>query len=210
VIEIVGRDKASMVKAFSAKDIQHVRGVRAELGNPLMRTVAGKREIADQLLEKFQGQITPEQYLTFLSTGRLEPMYESERGEVQNIRDENDRLSQGQPVKMLAIDNHELHIREHKCLLNKSDYRYNDAIAKPILDHIKEHMQAQGPAQGAPGEDGKAANGPPGVEGVRQGQAANDGPDKPQQAQVPGVDASQLGARLPNMPQPPAAAGGAR
>lgn len=197
VIEITGRDKAPMIREFSAADISHIRGVRAELGNPLMRTVAGKREIADQLLEKFQGKITPEQYLTFLSTGRLEPIYESERGEEHNIRDENDRLSRGLPVQMLAIDNHELHVKEHKCLLNNGEYRYNDAIAKPVLDHIKEHMmQMQG------GGGGEAANGPPGMEGVRQGKAANDGP-KSEQAQVPGVDPAQLGARLPNMPRSP-------
>jgi hypothetical protein len=214
VIEIAGRDKARMVKEFSSKDLKHVRGVRAELGNPLMRTVAGRREVATELLANFGPgspsgyQITPEQYLAFQSTGRLEPMYEHQRSEVQLIRAENDRLSSGQPVKALGTDHHMLHIREHACVLHNPEVRYNDGLAGPVTQHIMEHMNLlmsiPPPLLEATGQQAPQMMPPPPDAGAGPPpEGGGDEEEGPQQATVPGVDPSQLEAPLPNMPQPP-------
>lgn len=238
LIEIAGRDKARHAKSFTGADLQHVRGVRVEVGNPLMRTISGKREQLDWLLANYGPAsgapppwvISPEQALAFLSTGRLEPTYEHERSEVQSIRAENDRLIRGEPVKMLILDHHMEHIKEHACVFHDPEIRFAPA-GHPIADnasaHIREHMDmvkramedpvlyavlsATGqvlppplpPMAGPPmGPEGGAPEGGPPPD--------DDAPPPADRADVPGVEPSQLGAPLPMMPESPmpAAPGG--
>lgn len=138
MMEIVGRDQRSMLKQFSGADIAHVRRVVVNVGNPLMRTTAGRLEVATQLIE-----MPPEERETFLSvvdTGRLDSKYEATRTRALLIRAENERLADGTAVKVLATDPHELHIQEHLSLLDNPDVRDDDMTSALVLQHIQEHI----------------------------------------------------------------------
>ena len=229
LIEVAGRDEAGNIQAFQAEDLRHIKRIRVELGNPLLRTMAGKEQVASTLLERFPEKVSPEQFLGFLTTGRLEPLWRADSSRVRGIREEGQRLLSGEPVIALATDYHELHIREHTALLDKPDVRYGDqAIAKAILDHVKEHadlaentdpglllMTGQrlpdivlqgppdepppGPQQG-PGPGGPG--GPPMAPGGPEGGPAQPPPLNTPDQFVPGAS-SMAGERPPKLPRLP-------
>lgn len=148
---IVGKHNRSLMKEFSADDIQQVSRVVVDLGNPLSRTTAGRVEMANQLLQaqKFE---TPEEYLNVITTGKLEPLTESRQTQLLNIRAENEKLRDakapqvgpdGQPIKIvkaLLTDKHPLHILEHMSVLDDPDTREEPDVVNAVLAHVQDHL----------------------------------------------------------------------
>lgn len=136
---IAGKSNRSLVKEFSAKDLDKISRVQVDVGNPLTKTLAGKVNTADMLLEK--GMIkSPEQYLQVLNSGKLEPVIEADQAQLMLIRAENEDLSEGQPVEALLTDNHLLHINEHSVVLASPESRKNPELVNAVLAHIQEHI----------------------------------------------------------------------
>ena len=154
---IVGKHNRSLMKEFSADDIQQVSRVVVDLGNPLSRTTAGRVEMANQLLQaqKFE---TPEEYLNVITTGKLEPLTESRQTQLLNIRAENEKLRDAkappppqmgpdgmpiQPPKVvtaLLTDKHPLHILEHMSVLDDPDTRLEPDVVNAVLAHVQDHL----------------------------------------------------------------------
>lgn len=162
---IVGRANKGFVQEFKGDDLSRIERVAVDLGNPLQRTVAGRVQVAESLLEK--GLIkTPEEYIQVLSTGKLEPVLEATQKEMLAIKAENERLAeaapepQDQPVGSLALlqpqapptmtaapnviamltDNHPAHIREHAAVISSPDARDVPGVVERALSHIQEHI----------------------------------------------------------------------
>lgn len=138
MISVAGKfNRGDMVK-FQGDDIDQIERVVVELQNPYMSTLAGKKEIADELIAR--GLVNAQQYVTFLDTGRLE--VETEAPEANNalIRSENEAMQDGKPVPVLVTDKHLQHIQEHLCLLTKPDIRLNSMMTQNVLGHIQQHI----------------------------------------------------------------------
>lgn len=138
IANISGSVNRSYLKEFSGQDIDKINRVVVDLGNSVMRTNAGRLEIANNLLQ--QGLVSPDQYITVLNTGRLEPMFESQQKELLLIRAENENLSNGIPVSAIACDSHALHIREHRSVLADPESRVNPQVTIAALNHMQEHI----------------------------------------------------------------------
>lgn len=164
LIQISGKNNKSYMKQFTAKEIGSISRVTVDMGNPLARTTAGKVSMAQDLMK--MGMIeTPEQYFQVLTTGRLEPLFEGKQAEIMNIKAENEALSSGLafvvpegqdymtlvqqtpglektvPVIALLVDNHPMHVREHKAVLADPEMRKNPLIVKATLQHIFDHIK---------------------------------------------------------------------
>jgi hypothetical protein len=226
-VEIAGPDEVPLVRSFKANDIAGVRQVRVELAPPLLRTLAGKMEIADKMLESYgPKEIPPSSYMTLVATGRLPPLYKRQTGQVRNIRSENERMMTGEPVEVLQTDNHYRHITEHACLLDDPEVRLDVARRMPVLQHIAQHaieydalrneqpalwaitqepldpaMMEMLMALGGPPPGAPPANGPPMPEAANGPPAGAGGAPPAPRAEVPGGD---LGRAGPLMPQNPA------
>lgn len=138
LIEQVGADQRGYISEFKADALSLVRRIAIDLGSPLMRTTAGRRDIADTLLQN--GMIpTPQSYVGFIQSGKLEDLHNPERDTAILIKRENELLRSGQPTKVLITDMHEAHVREHMAELATPDVRMNDEVAGVILAHIQEH-----------------------------------------------------------------------
>lgn len=136
---IVGKNRRSQMKEFSSQDLDGVSRVEVQITSAVSKTQAGRIQIADNLLQ--QGLIKrPEQYISVVETGRLEPVIEAEEAELLNIRSENELLSEGKAAVMLALDNHQLHIREHKAVLDDPSARTNQEVIAATTAHIQEHL----------------------------------------------------------------------
>jgi len=138
---VAGRAKQSFLKQWQGEDIDQLDRVVVKRVSAFSRTTSGKLEIANNLLEA--GFIKdPEQYIGVLKTGNLDVMTEAPRARALLIRAENERLRDGQPVRMLVTDPHALHIQEHLTVLDDPNTRENPEITEIVLAHIREHIDA--------------------------------------------------------------------
>jgi hypothetical protein len=139
IMSIAGKSGRSDVVEFTGTDLANIERVVVETGNPLAKTVEGKMQIAQMLL---QAQIIkhPDELLQVIQTGNLDPMIEGKTSELMNIQAENEELSNGQSVQAILTDEHLLHISEHKSVLADPSARKNPTITKASLDHINQHL----------------------------------------------------------------------
>ncbi len=196
-------NRAYVEKQFTGDDLANVNRVIVDLGNPVAQTKAGRLEIAQQLIQ--YGIVkTPEQYFTILNTGQLDALTDDMQDELLLVKNENERLSQGQPVPALAIDKHQIHINSHKSILSDPDLRTDELLTRTVLDHINEHInllrstdpallsligeQPLGPIGGGtpPPQQGTDANqsAPPNP-GLQEAAGMPPAPNQPSMPQVP-------------------------
>ena len=93
-----------------------------------------------QQMLQMQAIKTPEQYFQVINTGRVDVMFEGEQSELMLIKAENEKMAAGQPVSALAIDRHDIHIKEHKSVLADPDLRDDPTLVTAVLNHIQQHI----------------------------------------------------------------------
>lgn len=213
---IAGKNNKSYMKDFTGDDLKSVNRVIVDLGNPVSRTVAGRIQMAQDLL---QAQVlkTPEAYLQVVETGSTEPAVEDQRAVELCIDDENEALREGRPVMAVIVDQHLKHINGHASVIAGTSERMDPALVKRVTDHIAEHINAlrttdpallnalgQAPIQVMPNgmpPPPQGANAPqPNAQPPAQGEA----PAQPQVEAPPG-SSPEITANMPTMPQAPAA-----
>jgi hypothetical protein len=139
VVSIAGKSQRTLVQEFTGDDLDSINRVTIDVGNPLASTTAGKVQLAENLIAN--GMIKdPQQYIQVLTTGRLESVIEGEQAELLNIRAENEEMSIGNEVLVLATDSHRQHILEHKALLASPEARRNPQLIQLIAEHINQHI----------------------------------------------------------------------
>jgi len=140
VIALSGKHNRGMAKSFKGEDVHDVEDVMVDLGNPISRSIAGKTEIANMLLDK--GVVTDvRSYLTVMETGNLDILTEGETSENHLIKRENEALMGGQGMDALTGDAHLAHMKEHKALLADPSVRLNSDRTSIVLSHIQHHIQ---------------------------------------------------------------------
>lgn len=141
LVLISGLSNRSEAKEFTNKDIADIDRVIVEAANPLTQTLAGRIQIAQDLLQA--GVLNKEEYMTVVQTGQIEPLYAYEKSELLTIKKENEDLQSGKKAVALTTDNHPLHIREHLTLLSDPAVRNdpNNPVVVNTLNHImQEHI----------------------------------------------------------------------
>jgi hypothetical protein len=197
---VVGKNNRSMLNQFSSTDLDGVDRVDVQRASALTATTAGRIELADNLL---QAQLIkrPEQYISVLESGRLDPLIESERSQLLNIRSENEMLQDGQQPIAIITDNHALHIREHLAVLDDPEARMDQAVRDATLAHVAEHkdLWAQCPIEYLMATQQQPSPVPPmapqdpmQMEGPGANPAAMEPKAPPQQMKMP---------KLPNVPE---------
>ncbi len=147
---MAGKSNKGAMRSWTGKDVNQIDRLTCDLGNPAFRTIAGREGVADKLLDK--GLIKdPTQYLQFMKTGNMDPMFEGPLSKLELIRKENEMLLEGKPVKALVGDSHIQHAQEHRVILDDPEIRsladQGDQLAMQIvsntLAHIMEHKNQQ-------------------------------------------------------------------
>ena len=138
--EIVGKNNKTLLQEFTSDDISLINRVQVQAANPITKTLAGKINLADTLLQS--GIIkTSDDYLMVLQTGNLQPMIHAETSELLLIADENEKISSGEVPPALYSDNHVLHIREHNAVGSSNEARANPEIMEALLAHCQQQIE---------------------------------------------------------------------
>lgn len=138
-IALVGKYNQWELKQFTGEDVNSINRVIVDVGNPLSKTIAGRVQMAEQMLQ-MQIIKNPQQYIEVMNTGRLDVMYEGDQKQLLSVRRENERLMDGKQVHALATDRHKMHIEEHSSILSDPDLREDDNLTQVVLQHIQEHI----------------------------------------------------------------------
>lgn len=97
MLEIAGHDERPYLQSVSPSAFKGIRRVTVKTANPMLRTQAGRLEIAKVLIET--GSIKdPQKILELLVSGQLKPTYQGPRSRMLHIRWENERLASGAEV----------------------------------------------------------------------------------------------------------------
>ena len=139
VAMITGKYNRSYMKDFSGKDLSQINRVVVDAGNPLSKTLAGRIQMAENLLQA--GFIkNPDQYQMVMQTGNLDYLLEGDTKELYNIRSENEGLAGGEAQQALITDAHATHIKEHKAVLSSPEARQDPNVIQVVTQHIMEHV----------------------------------------------------------------------
>lgn len=132
------KTKRASFDEYDQNDVAQVVGFRVERVNPAFKTLGGKTEAADKLLER--GMIKrPEQYINFLKTGNLDTLTNYDQTKYQHVQAENDQLKKGIKPTVMISDDPILHMQEHDSVLHSPEARENPDVVQATLAHMQEH-----------------------------------------------------------------------
>lgn len=138
MFQIVGEDLSDMYsKSWEPQDLNDITNVRVQLGDPSQDTTIGRRETADHLIQ--YGEISTDQYFQIRETGQAGVAINSKVSHASLIKKENEMLTRGELPLVLKADKHIDHIKEHLCLMDRPEIRYNRNAVGFILRHVQEH-----------------------------------------------------------------------
>jgi hypothetical protein len=138
LVSIAGQDEQWTAQSFKAEDLQDVQRVAVKTASALSRNIAGRKELADNLLMNKMIE-DPREYLQIIETGNLSPVFRGPINELTNVKAENEMMLRGETPHAVLWDNHSLHIREHRGELD-TKARYDQRLAGVINTHLMEHF----------------------------------------------------------------------
>lgn len=136
---IAGSFNRPLLKNFEGKDLAGIDKVVVEATSALSKTQAGKIQIAQDLLSSGLIRNTRE-YISVITTGQIDTLWESEMSEILLVKAENEDMRDGQVVTALACDDHKLHWLEHRTLLSNPDARKDPQLISIVTQHMVEHQ----------------------------------------------------------------------
>ena len=126
------------MKEFSSKDISNISRVFVDIANPLSHSIAGRVQMAEQLLQ-YQ-QINAEQFVSLIHTGNLTAITEDVIREEFLVRGENEALINGEIPLVIFTENHKKHINHHRSVLFDPELKKDVGLVARVQQHIQSHI----------------------------------------------------------------------
>lgn len=159
--------KTTYAHEFKNSDLASFERVTLDITNPTMATYGGRQNDVEQLLAAGLIQDIGT-YFRVKDGAPVSTTYESVVDESNLMQKENDDMLEGMECPVLFTDNHQMHIQQHKALLNNPEIRRNGQMVQLILMHIEQHNQMMMqqmpppmPGQPQPGGAPQATGGQP-------------------------------------------------
>lgn len=127
-------------KSFGKKDIDKIDKIIVRYGNPLAQTTSGRIAMANSFMS--EGFVkTPQEYIEVVETGDLEPLLEADESQMHLIKEQNEKLRQGEMVPCSLYDNHPLMILEAMSILSNLDTRADAKVIQTVQQFVEQHRQ---------------------------------------------------------------------
>lgn len=147
MVALAGVANKGAMESFSGEDLVQIERVTVDLGNPAMRTAAGRMEIADKFYEK--GEINAREWMQVSATGSMDAIMERKQCDVELVQKENELMRDGKPVRAMVGDAHLYHMDQHYSVIADPQLRTwaaqgdpaSIAIIEAATAHIQEHEQ---------------------------------------------------------------------
>lgn len=127
-------------KSFTKTDVDKIDKIIVRYGNPLAQTTSGRIAMANSFMQ--EGFVkTPQEYIEVVETGDLEPLLEADESQMHLIKEQNEKLRNGEMVPASLYDNHPLMILEAMAILSNLDTRGNAKIIQTVQQFVEQHRQ---------------------------------------------------------------------
>ena len=140
LVPIVGEDKKFKLQRFTQEDYNTLESIVLEPVDSVSNSIATKQLMADKLAQMGSA---PEEYVTFMKTGRYERMIDDTFDELNEIQLENEEIKKGAIPLVSRSDNDDLHIQKHRRAIQDPDARRNPDILNAYNEHIRMHEENQ-------------------------------------------------------------------
>lgn len=138
MVAIAGQTNRNLLKEFTGKDISNISRVIVDVGNPMSKSIAGRSQMAEQLLQ-YQ-QINAQQYVNLIHTGNLNAITEDIVHEQFLMRGENEALINGETPNAVFTENHKAHVNYHRSVLFDPELKKDTGLVARVQMHIQEHI----------------------------------------------------------------------
>lgn len=126
---------------WEGADLDPIEATPVTIGNPLEQTQAGRYQLL-QLYMALPGVVKdPVDIQQVVETGRLEQALESPRMQELAIAAENEMLQDGGQPPVLWTDDHPMHARKHRAVMDYADVRTNKDLAAAVKTHLDWHYR---------------------------------------------------------------------
>lgn len=117
MLKLVGEAKKHLLarETYSGSELKAFDSVEFEEGNPMEATPQGRWALVE-LFQRNNWLKSPEDAVTVLGTGRLEPVIDPLLDENLLIKAENDAIRRGEVPPVFVTHNNILHLRQHMCV----------------------------------------------------------------------------------------------
>ena len=139
--KIIGTSSIGYVANWKGEDLKSIQLVKLRQSNSVLDSVAGRQQIADNLLQA--QQINGAQYIQLQSGVPLESIFEDTMSEVLAIKTEIDAIIEGKQVAPLITDNHPLFIDAYQKLLYNPYVRVNSTLTQSVLQLMQTRVQLE-------------------------------------------------------------------
>lgn len=159
IATLAGKSKTWALKEFSAPDLADVERFALDPLNAMARSYAGRLEMVKDLMEMKAIQ-RPDQYINFMTTGRLDPLLEGNNANYMRLAQEKEMLMQGigpmprdpmtgmpmadgkEHVLPLKTDTHWIDIPEViQSVLASPGARNNPAVSAAVFEYVDQHLK---------------------------------------------------------------------
>jgi hypothetical protein len=169
IMQVVGEDERPYLMPVDGKIFKGVHSIVLKSAEPMLKTQAGRSEIADKILAipQIVESLNPQQIIELYVSGQFKPTYKAPRSAMLRISWENKQLAKGPKVQMvpdaenpvnpdgtprtyeslqhavpvLATDDPEKHILEHLSVLAAESAIMNTDIVSAVLAHVYDHVR---------------------------------------------------------------------
>lgn len=138
---VVGESSIGYVKQWKAEDLKNVQYIKLRQTNSVMDSIAGRQQIADNLLQ--QGQINAGQYIKIQSGAPIESLFEDQLTEEMAVQQEVDAILEGKDIMPLITDNHPKFINAYQKLLYNPFVRANSQLTQEVLELMEARIQLE-------------------------------------------------------------------
>ncbi len=160
-VKALGENNAFETAMFNKASIRGNMDLNVQAGSATPRSTAAKQAFIMDLMEK--QYITPEQGLRYLDMAETGRMYEELQVSARQAQRENLKMSQGEEIQPHTYDEHPVHVVEHDLYRRRQAFEQLDDSTKTAFEnHVQQHKQLVGQAQGTPIAPGEPLPPPPG------------------------------------------------
>lgn len=128
-------------RSYTKPDIDKIDKIIVRYGNPLAQTTSGRIAMANSFLQQPGFITTPKEYIEVVETGNLEPLLEADEAQMHLIKEQNEKLRNGEMVPASIYDNHPLMILEAMTILSNLDTRGNVKVIQAVQQFVETHRQ---------------------------------------------------------------------
>ena len=139
--KLVGTSSVGYVKTWKGEDLKSVQHIKLRQTNGLMDSLAGRQQIADNLLQA--GLVNAGQYVKIQSGAPVESLFEEVFTTEMAVQAEIDAIVEGNSIIPIITDDHPKFIKAYQALLYNPSVRVSSKLTGDVMQLIETRISLE-------------------------------------------------------------------